>query len=202
VAASAVAGALSPADAIPARPAVFAAGRLAAEVPATAPAPVRARPTRFSGRVWVINRDDIDTDMIYHNRYLTITDLAQMGQYTFDGLAGYETFASKAGRGDIVVAARNFGAGSSRQQAVDCFASLGIACIVAESFGSIFERNAINSGFPVIRSKLIAAGVKTGQEIVVDLETGRIELPSGEAVHGLFSDVQMEIYKKGGLLKV
>jgi len=65
--------------------------------------------------------DDIDTDMIFHNRYLAITEVAKMGQYALDNLKGWEDFAKRAHPGDIVLAGKNFGAGSSRQQAVDCF---------------------------------------------------------------------------------
>ena len=103
-----------------------------------------------SGRAWIIPRDNIDADMIFHNRYLSITDIGEMGQYTFDNLDGYKDFAKKAQAGDIVVTGKNFGAGSSRAQAVDCFRSLGIQAIIAESFGSIYERNAINSALPVL----------------------------------------------------
>ena len=76
-----------------------------------------------------------------------------MGKYTFDNLKGHEDFSKKAGEGDIVIVSKNFGAGSSRQQAVDCFVSLGIQCILAESFGAIYERNAINAAFPIITVK-------------------------------------------------
>jgi 3-isopropylmalate/(R)-2-methylmalate dehydratase large subunit len=69
-----------------------------------------------------------------------------MGQYTFDNLAGWEDFATKVQPGDIVVTGRNFGCGSSRQQAVDCFLALGVSAVVAESFGAIYERNAITRG--------------------------------------------------------
>ena len=87
--------------------------------------------TKIEGRVWVLTTptgelyDDIDTDMIFHNRYLHITAVDQMGQYAFDNLQGWEDFAHKAQPGDIVVAGKNFGAGSSRQQAVDCFPTFG-----------------------------------------------------------------------------
>lgn len=199
VAASAIAGAIVPADAIPAIPAQFPKGIRTASGSSKAIA-IDNRPTRFSGKVWVIDEDDIDTDMIYHNRYLTITDIKEMGQYTFDNLAGYEDFAKKAKPGDIVVVSKNFGAGSSRQQAVDCFESLGIACIIGESFGAIYERNAINKGFPILCAKLIGSGLETGQQIDVNLVTGKIRLPSGDEVQGLFSDVQMKIYRQGGLL--
>ena len=75
------------------------------------------------------------------NRYLAITDIREMGQYTFDNLEGYKDFAQKAQPGDIIVAGKNFGSGSSRQQAVDCFVSLGIQAVVAMSFGAIYSYN-------------------------------------------------------------
>jgi 3-isopropylmalate/(R)-2-methylmalate dehydratase large subunit len=199
VAASAVAGAIALPNAIPEKPAVFKTGG-AEKTSATTRTPLGDRPTEFKGRAWVINHDNIDTDMIYHNRYLTITDIKEMGQYTFDNLKGYEDFAKKAKAGDIVVVPKNFGAGSSRQQAVDCFESLGVSCIVGESFGAIYERNAINKGFPIVTAKLTETGLKTGDQIEIDLSTGKIKLPSGKEIQGEFSDVQMAIYKKGGLL--
>ena len=201
VAASAVAGVIALPSAIPKEQAVFEIGKgekrtAAVETGKTA----QNKPTKLKGRAWVINKDNIDTDMIYHNRYLAITNIEEMGQYTFDNLEGYEDFAKKAKAGDIVVTAKNFGAGSSRQQAVDCFESLGVSCIVAESFGAIYERNAINKGFPIVTCDLISAGIKDGEEIEVDLETGNIKLQSGKVLDGVFSDVQINIYKKGGLL--
>jgi homoaconitate hydratase family protein/3-isopropylmalate dehydratase small subunit len=201
VAASAVAGAIALPGQIPEVP--LEAPRQKYSSPrATVPHhPAAPRPTRFTGRAWVIDQDNIDTDMIYHNRYLAITDLAEMGQYTFDNLEGYEDFAKQARPGEMVVVPKNFGAGSSRQQAVDCFESLGISCVIAESFGAIYERNAINKGFPIVAAELIGGGLKTGDRIEVDLETGIITLPGGREVLGTFSDVQMAIYKKGGLLK-
>ena len=139
--------------------------------------------------------------MIYHNRYLTITDIAEMGQYTFDNLEGWEDFAKKAKPNDIVVVGKNFGAGSSRQQAVDCFESLGVVLIIAQSFGAIYERNAINKGFPIMVADLTSTDLEDGQVVEVDLAKGLITLPSGKNVAGVpFSDVQMNIYKKGGLL--
>jgi 3-isopropylmalate dehydratase small subunit len=201
VAASAVAGVLCLPGEIPQEPVLFPAGL--APVPASArmeegePA---ERPERFRGRVWVVARDNIDTDMIFHNRYLTITDMAEMGQYTFDNLQGWEDFAAKAEPGDIVVTGKNFGAGSSRQQAVDCFESLGVSMVIAESFGAIYERNAINKGFPIITADLISEGLQTGEVIEVDLKSQSVVLPSGEVKSGYFSGVQMDIYKRGGLL--
>ncbi len=165
-----------------------------------APAP-GDRPTRFKGRVWLIRCDSVDTDMIYHNSHLTVTDPAEMGQYALGNLEGWQDFPGRAGPGEIVVAGQNFGAGSSRQQAVDCFESLGIVLIVAASFGAIYERNAVNKGFPILAADLVSTVLETGDLIEVDLACVRVRLPSGREVRGTpFSDVQMRIYLQGGLL--
>jgi len=157
----------------------------------------------MKGRVWVIDHDNIDTDMIFHNRYLAITDIKEMGQYTFDNLDGWKDFAKKAKPGDIVITGSNFGAGSSRQQAVDCFTCLGVQVIIAKSFGAIYERNAINAGMPIISGDLISSGIKDGEEISINLSSGEVtRLSSGEkfTLNG-FAGIQMEIYKRGGLLR-
>ena len=130
----------------------------------------------FARRVWTItdknNRliPDIDTDQIFHNAYLHITDINRMGQYTFDNLEGWKDFHTKVRPGDIVIAGPNFGAGSSRQQAVDCFKALGVKLIIAVSFGAIYKRNAINSGFPILifnDAEEIITGNKIAQQIVI-----------------------------------
>ncbi len=202
VAASAVAGYVTTPDAIPDKPALFSA-REKAETEVVEKAASEAKPSVVEGKVWLIMHDNIDTDMIYHNRYLTITDIAQMGQYTFDNLEGWEDFAKKAEPGDIVITAKNFGAGSSRQQAVDCFKSLGVQAVLANSFGAIYERNAINAAFPVLTYDSIEAlGLKDRDMIKVDFETGILtNLENGKTVQITpFYDVQMEIYQRGGLL--
>jgi homoaconitate hydratase family protein/3-isopropylmalate dehydratase small subunit len=208
VAASAVAGVIATPEAIPDAPVLFTRGTPTASTPSrsagTGPSPGETqetqRPEVLRGRVWVVARDNIDTDMIFHNRYLTITDIGEMGQHTFDNLQGWEDFASKTRPGDLVVTGKNFGAGSSRQQAVDCFRSLGVSAVIAASFGSIYERNAINSGFPIVVADLLQEGLENGQEIEVDLRSQTITLPSGKTKKGYFSEVQMEIYQRGGLL--
>ncbi|MCK5076745.1 MAG: homoaconitate hydratase, partial [Calditrichia bacterium] len=157
----------------------------------------------ISGKVWVIKQDNIDTDMIFHNRYLAITEIEQMGQYTFDNLTGWEDFAKKVEPGNIVVTGKNFGAGSSRQQAVDCFKSLGVSLIIAESYGAIYERNAINAAFPVLTYNSIKElELKQRDKIKINFETGKMEnLENGKTMNiNRFSDVQIMIYKKGGLL--
>lgn len=203
VAASAVAGVICTADAIPTTPATFAVSRPKSTTPAIGRVEkIEFKPTLVTGRVWVIRQDNIDTDMIFHNRYLAITDLRQMGQYTFDNLKGWEDFARQAQPGDIVVTGKNFGAGSSRQQAVDCFISLGISLIIAESFGAIYERNAINAGLPILTANLLNTTLKNGEKIQVDLGNGKItRLEPLESIQGeAFSSIQMKIYQRGGLL--
>jgi 3-isopropylmalate dehydratase small subunit len=159
-------------------------------------------PLQFQGNARVIPHDNIDTDAIYHNRYLTITNPAEMGQYTFAGYKGFETFATQAQSGDIVVTGKNFGAGSSRQQAVDCFKALGISLIIADSFGAIYERNAINSAFPILTFPNATKHISNDDHLTVDLTTGIIQNTTTHKQHQAhpFSSVQRAIYLRGGLL--
>ena len=165
--------------------------------------------TKLRGRLWVLRTpdgqlyDDIDTDMIFHNRYLHITDVAQMGQYALDNLKGWEDFAKKVQPGDLILSGKNFGAGSSRQQAVDCFRALGVGAVIAESYGAIYKRNAINSGFPIVAFPGLADSVvhfKTGDTVEIDFETGELTLNTNQVFQAdPFSKVQMDIYKAGDL---
>jgi 3-isopropylmalate/(R)-2-methylmalate dehydratase large subunit len=205
VAASAVAGCIVNVDNIPDQPYRFPVlERSSAEKIHSKPDKDRpAKDSVIKGRIWIIDKDNIDTDMIYHNRYLTINDIKEMGQYTFDNLSGFEDFSKKAKQGDIIVTGKNFGCGSSRQQAVDCFAALGIQAIIAESFGAIYERNAINAAFPILIWKTLAlADLKNGDLITVDFKTGRLENLRNNIVYNVepFSDVQYEVFQKDGLL--
>lgn len=162
----------------------------------------RDKKVEVEGRVWLIKEDDIDTDMIFHNRYLQITDPTEMGQYIFDNLAGYEDFAKKAKPGDIVVTGKNFGAGSSRQQAVDGFKTLGVQAIIAESFGAIYERNAINGAFPILTyNSLESIDIENGDTMKVNFETGDVTNKSKNKSTNIspFSEVQLEIYRNDGL---
>jgi homoaconitate hydratase family protein/3-isopropylmalate dehydratase small subunit len=204
VAASALAGYITTPDDIPEKPMIFPIKEKEAK-PQTAELKTVAtaqKPIVVEGRAWFIQKDDIDTDMIFHNRYLTITNISEMGQYTFDNLKGHEDFAKKAQAGDIVVVRKNFGSGSSRQQAVDCFLSLGIQAILAESFGAIYERNAINAALPIMTYKSIQSiDLEDGDTIRLNFETG--EVTNVTKVKSMmadkFSEVQLEIYQNGGL---
>lgn len=203
VTASAVAGFITTPDDIPETPALFSKPEV--KMREVVKREITEKPTVFEGNAWVIRRDDIDTDMIFHNRYLTITNIKEMGQYSFDNLKGYEDFAKKAKAGDIVFTTKNFGAGSSRQQAVDCFLSLGISAIIAESFGAIYERNAINAAMPILTyapGQLEELELQQDDKVRINIETGEvINLTRNKTVIiNKCYDAQLQIYKNGGLL--
>ncbi len=201
VAASLIAGYITTADAIPTRPTTFP------QSPQGKPSSKLEQPSRkpsmhLQGKAWVVPQDNIDTDAIYHNRYLTVTNIAEMGQYTFAGFKGYETLAKQVQPGDIIVTGKNFGCGSSRQQAVDCFKSLHVSLIIAESFGAIYERNAINSAFPILTASDAIQQITTGDVLTADLNTGIImNTKTKKKLQSTpFSSVQRSIYERGGLL--
>ena len=167
-----------------------------------------SKPTSLTGRAVLIHDkkgkaiEDIDTDMIFHNRYLHITKIDEMGQYALDNLDGWEDFPKKAQKGDILIVGKNFGAGSSRQQAVDCFIALGVQMIIGESFGAIYKRNAINVGWPLmIASETIHENIETGDNIEVDLTSGKIinKTKNSEMQAKPLAQVQLDIYQAGNL---
>ena len=168
--------------------------------------------TSHRGRIWVLTDssgkliEDIDTDQIFHNAHLHITEIAEMGPYALGNLEGLKDFPKKAKPGDIIAAGRNFGAGSSRQQAVDCFIALKVGALLAPSFSSIYFRNAVNSGFPILRcgalDSLIAAGrLASGDEVEVDFLSGRgLNLTKNSAFAAdPMSGVQRDIFREGNL---
>ncbi len=202
VAASLVAGFITTSDNIPEKAEPLDVKKPSEKKDAVYKKEITVPPLKVEGRAWVIKKDNIDTDMIYHNRYLSITNIDEMGQYTFDNLKGHENFAKEAKKGDIVIVGKNFGCGSSRQQAVDCFKSLGISMIIAESFGAIYERNAVNSAMPILIAEDITKKIGDKDTISVDFSTGEIEDKTlGKTYQAKpFSKVQLEIYQHGGLL--
>jgi 3-isopropylmalate dehydratase small subunit len=164
-------------------------------------------PAVIKGRARIITTpegglmDDIDTDMLFHNKYLSITDIEKMGAHTFETLDGYEGFASSVEKGDIIIAGGNFGCGSSRQQAVDCFISLGVSLVVTESTGAIYKRNIINSGFPFLEVPGLGdAGIEEGEMLEIDFEKGTITREKGGSIKGTPpTSVQLDICRAGSL---
>lgn len=153
---------------------------------------------QFSGHVLVLGKN-IDTDQIYPGRFLEIVDPKEIGTHCLAGIS--EEIAPNFKRGDIVVAATNFGCGSSREHAPIALLNMGAAAVVADSFARIFYRNAINLGLPLIVCKGIAKAVEDGDEIRVNLETGEITLCNiGEVLQGeCIGDYAMGILEAGGI---
>jgi 3-isopropylmalate/(R)-2-methylmalate dehydratase small subunit len=166
-----------------------------------------SRELSLQGRLWVLTgngslKSDIDTDMIYHNAHLAITEIEKMGQFAFGNLQDYMDFAKLAEPGDIVLAGENFGSGSSRQHAVDCFSALGVQAVIARSFGAIYKRNAINSGFPIVEVPGIPDDLlEHFCNIDLDIEKGIIRCGSITFEGIPMCTVARDIYISGGLFQ-
>ncbi len=153
--------------------------------------------------------DDVDTDVIIPGRYLSVQEPEQIARHVFEGVD--PGFAARVKSGDILVAGRNFGCGSSREHAPIGLRALGLGCVVAASFARIFYRNAINLGLPILICPEAAAAAKEGARMRVDTSTGRIEIagrtfsaepfpPFLEALiqaGGLVSWVQAQLTRRG-----
>jgi len=127
----------------------------------------------IKGRVYKFG-DNINTDDIYPGRYLSITtDRQEMAKHCFE--LAYPDFLKSAKPGDIIVAGKNFGCGSSREQAATCLKYFGISLVIAESFARIFYRNAINLGLPILIAPGITKKVEHNDTLEVDLEKGVIK---------------------------
>jgi 3-isopropylmalate/(R)-2-methylmalate dehydratase small subunit len=117
--------------------------------------------------------DNVDTDVILPGKYLVLIDPKELAKHALEGLD--PTFPEKAKKGVVIVGGKNFGCGSSREQAPLALKYAGVNCVLAESFARIFFRNAINIGLPVIECKGISAAVDNGDELAVDFEAGKIQ---------------------------
>ncbi len=145
--------------------------------------------------------DNIDTDVILPGKYLVLTDPIELAKHAMAGLD--PTFPKKVQKGVIIVAGRNFGCGSSREQAPIALKHAGVKCVLAESFARIFFRNAINIGLPVLECRGVSSKVRKGDELVVNLETGLIENRSENSTLQAtkLPAFIMEILNDGGLME-
>lgn len=150
-------------------------------------------------RAWVFG-DNISTDDIIAGRYLVQRDPKELAKHVMEAID--PTFASKVKAGDVIVAGKNFGCGSSREHAPMALKGAGIAAVVAESFARIFFRNAINQGLPVLISKEARRGFKTGDGIKVDISRGVVlNTSTGKRFSAEpLPDFLREILRAGGLL--
>jgi len=156
---------------------------------------------RIRGKVWKLG-DNINTDLIIAGRYkYDSLDMKELAKHAFEDLD--PTLAQKIKPGDIIVAGKNFGCGSSREQAPEVIKALGVSAIVAESFARIFFRNAVNIGLAPIECKRISEAVETGDEIEVDMEKGEIKiLRTGKILKFKpWPAVVREILKSGGMVE-
>ena len=153
----------------------------------------------MKGRVFKYG-DDVNTDVIFPGKYTyTITDPKEMAQHALEDLD--PDFVKNVKEGDIVVAGKYFGCGSSREQAVTCLKESGISCVVAQSFARIYYRNCINSGLPPLILE-DTSEINNGDELDVNVETGEIHnITTGKTytVKPLPPFV-MEIITDGGLI--
>ena len=152
---------------------------------------------QYTGKVWVLG-DDIDTDIIIPTEYLALKTIEDMKQYGFSPLR--PELAGQIKPGDIIVAGKNFGCGSSREQAPEVIKALGIPCIIAKSFARIFYRNALNNGLLLLEQPELHDVVKEGDTITVtvneDVEYNGKKYPIASLPENL-----MEIIEAGGLVK-
>ena len=123
------------------------------------------------GRVFKFG-DNVDTDVIIPARYLNSSDPKELAAHCMEDIDA--DFVNKVAEGDIIVANKNFGFGSSREHAPIAIKAAGVSCVIAETFARIFYRNAINIGLPIIECPDAAAGIEAGDEVEVDFDTGII----------------------------
>lgn len=126
---------------------------------------------KANGRVFKYG-DNVDTDVIIPARYLNSSDPAELASHCMEDID--EEFVNRVEKGDIIVADKNFGCGSSREHAPLAIKASGISCVIAETFARIFYRNSINIGLPIIECPEAAKGIEADDEVEVDFDTGVI----------------------------
>ena len=151
------------------------------------------------GRVFKYG-DNVDTDVIIPARYLAISDPKELAEHCMEDID--REFVDKVRPGDIMVANKNFGCGSSREHAPMVIKESGISCVIAETFARIFYRNAINIGLPIIECVDAARDIKADDEVEIDFDSGRIKnLTTGREYQGqAFPEFMQRIISAGGLM--
>jgi 3-isopropylmalate/(R)-2-methylmalate dehydratase small subunit len=154
---------------------------------------------KFIGKAYKFG-NNIDTDVIIPARYLNSSDPQELALHCMEDADA--DFPKKVKPGDMIVAEKNFGCGSSREHAPIAIMAAGVSCVIAHSFARIFYRNAINTGLPILESSEAADAVKDGDELEVELETGRIKnIRTGSIYQATpFPDFMQGIISKGGLI--
>ena len=152
----------------------------------------------IKGRVWKLG-DNVNTDVIFPGKYTyTINDPSEMAKHALEDLV--PEFSSQVRAGDVIVAGRNFGCGSSREQAVICLKAAGIAVIIAKSFARIYFRNAINQGLAIIQLPELVEHVEQGDELIVNLREGYVLHKDTRYSFQPLPPQIMQILNAGGLI--
>jgi len=153
----------------------------------------------LKGKTWKFG-DDIDTDAIIPARYLNTSEPEELAKYCMEDAD--PEFPNKVGRGDIIVAGKNFGCGSSREHAPIAIKAVGVSCVIAKSFARIFYRNSINIGLPILESPEAAQAIEEGNEVEVDVAKGEIkDLTTGATYTAVpFPEFMQQIIAAGGLI--
>jgi len=152
--------------------------------------------TQIEGRVFKFG-DNVNSDIIIAGRYLIYIDPKELAQHAFEMLG--EGFPARLTQYDILVAGRNFGCGSAREQASTAIKGLGIKAVVAASFARTFYRNAINDGLTIVECPELYAAVAEGDRIAIELASGRITHQGGEYAFPQMPDSVRRILELGGL---
>ena len=144
--------------------------------------------------------DNVDTDVIIPARYLNSSEPKELAAHCMEDID--KDFVKKVNKGDLIVAHKNFGCGSSREHAPIAIKAAGVSCVIAETFARIFYRNAINIGLPIIECKEAAENINDGDEVEVDFDSGMIyDKTKGTSYQGqAFPEFMQKIIKAEGLI--
>ncbi len=144
--------------------------------------------------------DNVDTDVIIPARYLNVPDPQELAKHCMEDID--TDFAKQVKQGDIIVADKNFGCGSSREHAPIAIKASGVSCVIAETFARIFYRNAINIGLPIIECPEAAKGIEAGDEVEIDFDSGKIyNRTKGTEFQGqAFPEFMQKIIRAEGLI--
>ncbi len=153
---------------------------------------------KITGKVWKYG-DDVNTDVIFPGKYTyTIKERSEMATVALEDLD--PEFTKTAQPGDIIVGGKNWGCGSSREQAVSCLKERGIGAIIAKGFARIYYRNCLNEGLPIVVSAEAVEAIEAGEEVTVDFDTGQVITSRGNFAFPPYPDFVKGLIEDGGLI--
>jgi len=155
---------------------------------------------KLTGKVFKYG-DNVDTDVIIPARYLNTSNPEDLAAHCMEDIDA--DFGEKVNEGDMIVAGKNFGSGSSREHAPLAIKTAGVSCVIAESFARIFYRNSINIGLPILECPEAAKSIEEGSKLEVNLDTGKIKDLDQDLTYQAepFPDFMQELIKAGGLIE-